>query len=374
MEIYKPLELVRKNHMLSFIETQTARIGIKNPIRVSENEDVVIENFFEGLAFDTNSGSRFATLQPVYDKFLNRYKGDWNKTRFNLTTYVIAECIENLWINNKQALLVDEDFMKCLCKTKSNLKIPYDLPLYLPFTTFVLDLQNQTFFKDTEYCFVHIQKRIYGDGFLMSIVRVVKDNIFTVYSKEFDNVKVETYKNKDGELIDDVDKKYIEYGITDDAIVPFDREIKIEEYLSKKEYERLKEIKASNSQIELLFYFCIQLCMYMYANKENTDIVESQDTIHTFNKHKKKVENTYDELRKWEIGTVVGTFIRENEKNVASGSKTSSRKSPHYRVAHWHNYWQGNKKDGYRLIPHFVSGCFINGTSDDVGVKIRKIK
>lgn len=362
MNEYRPLSLIRENSMCEFVENVCRKLSIKDSISMDKNENRFIEHFYEGAAFIDSPNNPFNELQPAYTFFTERYNGNWKKCVVNFTQYVLSEAIEKLWVKNKQALIVDETFIDCMCLSQK-ISIPIDLAQHLPFDTFCLDLQNTKYFADTEYCFVHLQQKTIGNpGLLLSIIRVLKDNTFVVYAKEFSNI----VSLSEG-------KRFIQYNF-----VPESKKstIHIEKYLTKKEYERYKEIRFDNSQKDKLIHFCIQMFMYLYVSEldasKNIDIKQSEESKR-FYKPTKEITNTINEINKWEVGFSVGKFIREHEQSSGntSGDKHSVR--PHFRCAHWKGVWHGSKAKPY-LVPTWIHETYVNATDNsDIGVTLRKI-
>ena len=357
METYKPLELVKKGHLLNFLENQSARIGFK-PILIDDKEERVLEDFYEGKAF---KDEKYKDLEPLFDRFNDLYKNNWLKACYNLTSLVITECVENLWTKNKQAVVIDDLFRKDMLMQKS-LVIPYEMPLYLPFRTFVLDLQDQDDIKDTEYLICHLQKRTAGDGILLSIIRVIKDKVFTVYARQIDNVRV---KDVDAnELVDtdiyNANEKYIEWDLEED--------------LDKSLSSENGEITVCNNQENLYFLLALQVYLYMYihTNIGKVDVEESEDTKETYTRGKTKIENTYDEVQKWNLGKGYSKRLAEGY-NALVGEKGCGKKKPHYRCSHWSHYWIGTKKKGYKLEPRWIEGFYVGGIDQVKEVKVRKI-
>lgn len=333
MEKYKPLELIKNNHLLNFLENQTAKMGIK-PILAEGNENELIENAFEGKLY---TSEKYESLKPLFDRFNDIYKNNWLKTCYNLSSFVIGECIENLWTKNKQVIIVDKNFQKVLLNQK-RLVLPYDIPSYLPFDTFVLDLQDQDDIVDTEYLFCHIQQRFSNSGFLLSIIRVVKDKIFTVYSKEFNNVKFETFIDESGEKLCDLDKKYLEWDFVKDD----KNTLKTED----------GKVVCDNSQENMYYLLVLQVFLYLYlqANNQKVDIKESDDSP--------------DGVKKWNLG-------KDYAKSESVILQSKGKIKAHFRSAHWSHFWTGTKEKGYTCVPRWIEGYFVNGTAKDIDVTER---
>ena len=308
-------------------------MGIK-PILVEGNENELIENAFEGKLYTLE---KYKNLKPLFDKFTDIYKNNWLKTCYNLSSFVIGECIENLWTKNKQVIIVDKNFQKVLLNQK-RLVLPYDMPSYLPFDTFILDLQDQDDIVDTEYLFCHIQQRFSDSGFLLSIIRVVKDKIFTVYSKEFNDIKFETSIDENGEKFCDLDKKYLEW----DFVKNDKNTLKTED----------GKITCDNSQENIYYLLVLQVFLYLYlqANNQKVDIKESA--------------NSPDGIKKWNLGKDYAKC-----KDIIGQAK--GKVKAHFRSAHWSHFWTGTRKDGYTCIPRWIDGYFVNGTAKDLEVTKR---
>lgn len=126
---------------------------------------------------------------------------------------------------------------------------------------------------------------------------------------------------------------------------------------------------------EMLFRFYANFLLYLQAS--NGDIEEEQVAKKVFNtpivKDKTKIKNKYREVRAYEVGYKI---IRSNKSSNKSTTRTfgkGTKKSPHYRSAHWHHYWKGHGEDK-ELILKWVEGMFIGGKTESEVANVREVK
>lgn len=160
--------------------------------------------------------------------------------------------------------------------------------------------------------------------------------------------------------------QYAEYGISVDKF----NDVTADEVIEFKEIFIGKIL----SLLQLVLYICAD-------NKEyepNPTITRRKDIDLKNNKPK----DVFREIQKWDVGYRYGNTIRryKNKIETANGIESQSvgngsKKRPHSRRGHWHNYWIGSDKQGTRkLILKWIAPMFINGDFDDDVPTIHKVK
>lgn len=126
---------------------------------------------------------------------------------------------------------------------------------------------------------------------------------------------------------------------------------------------------------ETLFRFYANFLLYLQAS--NGDIEEEQVSKKAFSspitKDKTKIKNKYREVRAYEVGyRIIKSTKRPNSPTLKTSGK-GTKKSPHYRSAHWHHYWKGHGEDK-ELVLKWVEGIFVGGKFESDVANVREVK
>ena len=125
-----------------------------------------------------------------------------------------------------------------------------------------------------------------------------------------------------------------------------------------------------------IFNFYANFILYLHAS--NKDVEESSVSKSNFRKpvEKKKsnIKNKFKEVRMYELGyRIVKPKNTSSNSTGHKGNGVGSKKSPHFRSAHWHHYWVGSKDDR-KLVLKWVEGTFVGSKVESDVANVRYVK
>lgn len=277
------------------------------------------------------------------------------------------------WLMNKQVYVVEDSFAEMLMDT-SDVKIPADITKRIPATTFCIDTsKNRCFTEETDAIFVDIHENPISGDLHWYLYKMRGEYFFTFHNRIF-------------ALSRKVDANGFEYySYEKEEMNPNERKVipTVDPFFYKHKTPE-KEILLDNNGKNDTAMFLMQFILYLAA--ANSDIRQSSITKDTYKKPANgKIKNKFSEVQIWETGYVVGPRIKKTladmrraEKEYAGDLPKGSHKSPrpHYRQAHWHHYWTGQRNDvaGRKLVLHWVEGTFVNAKDEsDIPVVVHKV-
>lgn len=113
----------------------------------------------------------------------------------------------------------------------------------------------------------------------------------------------------------------------------------------------------------------IQLVLYLCSI--NSEVTENDEQKKVYRKSQKTTD-TFREIQKWDVGVRIGKAIRSHRNSSSNSTTTNNpgthkagtRKRPHVRRAHFHNYWVGSG-NAKHLVLKFLAPSYINFASAD---------
>lgn len=126
----------------------------------------------------------------------------------------------------------------------------------------------------------------------------------------------------------------------------------------------------------------IQLVLYLCSI--NSEVTENEQQKRVYRKSTSKTTDTFREIQKWDVGVRIGKAIKHHKTTTSSATTKipgthkghpGTKKKPHVRRAHFHNYWVGTG-DSRRLVLKFLAPSYINflPNADCTGDEITVVK
>lgn len=290
-----------------------------------------------------------------YDYTYNMFGNNYIYMHIASACFAVAG-FTGVWKYNKIVYEPDYDFSQALLGT-NKLRVYPEMIKHIPFNTFYLDFSKNGLF---EYEGFFVQVKVYDTG----AIRLLSFPTERAYS----NIPVHDY--------DDTPTAYADtFWITpemfsiENGIYYYDFDLRKDNFYTSDSFKTQWFIGGVSNYRLFLMQFL------MYLSSKEPDIVESPDTINTYNPSS-VLKNKYSEVRKWDVGCRYGKKIRSYEKsktkylgNVENISNNSKR--PHIRKAHWERYHVGKgRKD---IITKWKEPTFINGDFDDIVTTIHTV-
>lgn len=146
----------------------------------------------------------------------------------------------------------------------------------------------------------------------------------------------------------------------------------------------LKTLQCNEGVLKVINLF-LQIVLYLCADNAEIEENEVQKDIYKPIPKDKKPQDSFKEIRKWEVGYRYGSTIRKTKKHSKSqslpnktdraGIGAGTKKRPHSRKGHWHHFWAGSEKQGNRkLVLHWVAPTVVNAEYNDNVPTIHKVK
>lgn len=298
-------------------------------------------------------------------------KHPWMKLLDQLGEQQAKECITEmlrdfdsiasvmLWQKNKQVFRLDKDFTNELVRTE-DLCFVKDAYKFLPYKVFYVDISD-----NKELC-----QKILGDGFFIRPELSKDEKHWVLHICKIDEKYFYTdvihAPNESDRLKTDLLQENAEIDLVD-------------LHLDQPEKVFSKDKTVENTK--LLSVLVVQLLTYL--SSVEPDIHENPETKKTYRPPAKDAapKNKYSEIQKWDVGVRYGTAYRnwENQKihthHVSNGESSGTRKRPHARRAHWHQYWYGKKGEDRVLRAKWVSEVFVNmKMSEETPAVVHKVQ
>jgi len=272
----------------------------------------------------------------------------------------IQAYIISTWAHNKQVFRPDATFGKYLLTTKE-LDIKPEYFKHLPYNTFYLDLSACN--EDGSFGNIH--------GVFVDITFTEEERVaVTMYILSNDLITYSHYMM--------FNLKNVEKINTDE----FDATVALGTIPAVVDGQIITQ---KDEIINMRAISTIVLQSICYMNVKEPDIEDSPDTKNTYKPHKySSVKNKYSELCIHDVGIRIGKTINHNIKEMnkakelaqkeyeASSNPERKPPIPHFRSAHWHNFWCGSEKDNSRHLelrwiePTFVCGSYDSSKTKDV--------
>ena len=291
------------------------------------------------------------TLSELYPKIWNEVNSFENAKAFtsehtlNSSVYLIYGL--SLWRKNKQIYEIDRELC-CLLGQNDSLsdEVPVEAFENMPYDCFYVKLP-----KD----FLKISKLKNKQGTFSDL----KIDGFLVF--------------KLGEILD--------FVIIFENMSAFNIGFSLEKGLTLNQ-ACIKTLQACNDGILIVINLFLQIILYLCADNAEIEENEVQKEIYKSSPKDKKPQDSFKEIRKWDVGYRYGSTIRKakhkhNNVNTISrtGTGAGTKKRPHSRKGHWHHFWAGSEKQGNRkLVLHWVAPTVVNAEYNDNIPTIHKVK
>ena len=276
----------------------------------------------------------------------------------------------HVWETNKQVYKLDADFAKALMHSEK-LILTKDMMEHLPCNAFYLDLSDQNAFDSVQGIFTTVfptDTRLNITTALLTKPKDIDNNVIFSYYFGADY-------DKNGE---------IPFRTADAGDKTINRPFLISNNVYELEETETITVDSEVSRFALSI-LPIQLCAYLSVKEP--DIKESAITKSTYRKPAAGSipKNKFSELQIWEAGYRYGSVFRkkreEYKEQLASefyekeGSAIKRKPPiPHYRSAHWQNFWYGprNSEDRHTEL-RWIEPVFVGGKEASIAT-IHKVK
>lgn len=261
-------------------------------------------------------------------------------------------CALSAWRQSKEVYVLDPDMEDLLCG-QTDLSIPTECLLHLPYHCFYIDFQS----------------RLAGYGYVGVFVHLSDDR--ESKEKELRFLYVKEDCNTMGQAIDLTARDLTES--VKKISEPVVKMLSDSPLASKSTF--VKEIEVALSQITNMLKDTLQAVLYICA--QNAEVTERKE--HPV-KRGQIIRDRYAEIRKWDVGMRIGAAIRihkENERTQA-GSKSDNGNShasprPHMRKGHWHHFWIGARQsEERRLILKWLPPTFVGVAEEEMPIVLHK--
>ena len=268
-----------------------------------------------------------------------------------------------LWNRNRQCYRFDKDFLNELMNTDT-LHFAKDSWSFLPCDTFYVDIS-----ENQEIC-----QRTGMQGFFAKVVPHPTKELWQIHlaMATEDSLNHGNFYawNKDKDIsIDNLPDTELTEILNEPVVLA-----------SQEENKQVNDISILVAQT-LTYLSSIEPDIRDEQDEKPAPAATEPETSpepSTKKKHSKQKEKSILEVRKWTVGVRFGNAYRKwtQSQHHDSGERTgkSYHVRPHYRKAHWQNYWYG-KRDGERVRrPKWVAGTFVNeNLAEELPVTIHKV-
>jgi len=238
----------------------------------------------------------------------------------------------------------------------SNIKVPYEILMHLPFDGMYIEAKI-----DDEICgtFVHLDKDpgIEEPVLCFTVVKNLnKDkglNLKTILA-DYD---MYLYEGKTiGECMELTTKRINDHKVEDDE-----------------EFSDIYEIDAVADRNQKRI---MNLLLYILSSNAEIDRNKEHKQVYKERKPDEPIKDKFREIDVLDVGIHIGSSLRKYKNkdkkneivNESNEIKTGSSKRPHARRGHWHHFWTGKKNnlDGRRLVLKWIPPIFINGYNENL--------
>lgn len=267
--------------------------------------------------------------------------------------------------------------------------------IYLIYGLSLWRKNKQIYEMDRELCYLLGQNDSLSDEVPTEVFENMPYDVFYVkLPKDF--LKISKLKNKQGTFTDlkingflcfkslEQNDTLLDFVIIFEDMAAFNIAISLEKGLTLSQACSKVLLGGSDGLFKVVNLF-LQLVLYLCADNAEIEENEIQKDIYKPTPKDKKPQDSFKEIRKWEVGYRYGSTIRKTKKHSKSqslpnktdrtGTGVGTKKRPHSRKGHWHHFWTGSEKQGNRkLILHWVAPTVINAEYNDNVPTIHKVK
>ncbi len=258
------------------------------------------------------------------------------------------------WRLSKEVYIIDADLKELLFENPTDIEIPCEILLQLPYFSFYVEVPDLRFDEDIQHgFFVALENDVNTGAKELRFLFVKEDGTCFGYPIHIDN-----------STIFDSIKKTQEQSIKN-----------LQERNGPETIQQLIQNQEGQRKIALFMGQCLQIVLYILA--QNADIIPDPEQT-TITKRGKTIKDKYSEIRKWDVGYRIGNELRKQKTiptDYQGGTHNSPR--PHIRRGHWHHFWTGPRNDisQRKLILKWLSPMAIAvGDDEDTPVVFHEVK
>lgn len=261
------------------------------------------------------------------------------------------------WRINKDVFILDKDIENVLCAQASDMDIPSEALLKLPYLCFYLQFDHLELEGHKVHgVFVHLEDDVNNGDKELRLLFLRYDGFYYGYpihigSKTiFESVELTA--------------KQATQNVSGSQNSPTLR--------------RMMVTTIGDVNIFINFLSKVMQCV-LYVCAENAEITPSLEQA-TVMKKSDRIRDRYSEIRKWDVGVRIGASIRAHNAAIAHDTNATDRTHasprPHVRRGHWHHYWTGtkDKPSERRLVLKWTPPAFVGAKQDDSPIVIHHIK